>query len=121
MKTSDGRAATILIVEDVDWIRSGMKRSVARQGYRAVAAEDDGEALALAEREHPDIILTEEALPTFAPLMTRLREHPALRAVPVVIINPDAEGDGRYRGCVVLTDYDQIGKVLISTPRPTNN
>ncbi len=78
-------------------------------------------ALALAESEPPELILTEEKLPTLDPLMARLRAHPTLRAVPVVIINPDAEDDARYGDCIVLTDYDQIGKVPISTPGPTNN
>ena len=45
MKIESGRRpATILIVEDVGSIRSGMKRSVERYGYRAVVAEDDAEA-----------------------------------------------------------------------------
>jgi CheY-like chemotaxis protein len=121
MKITGRRSATILIVEDVGWIRSGMMRSVERYGHRAVAAEDDVEALALAEREAPELILTEEQLPTFGLLMARLRDHPALHAVPVVIINPDAEDDELYDGCILLTDYDQISKVLISTPGPTNS
>jgi len=121
MKISGRRHATILIVEDVDWIRAGMMRSVERYGHRAVAAEDDAEALALAEREPPELILTEEQLPTFGPLMARLRQHPTLHAVPVVIINPDAEDDEPYGDCIVLADYDQIGKVLIGTTDPTNH
>jgi CheY-like chemotaxis protein len=121
MKISDGRAAMILIVEDIDWLRSSMKRSVERCGYRPVAAEDDAEALALAEQESPALILTEEKLPTFNTLMTRLREHPTLNALPVVIINPDAEEGERYNGCILLTDYDQISKVLIALTSPTNS
>jgi len=121
MKTSDRRPATVLIVEDVGWIRSGMMRSVERYGHRALAAEDDAEALALAGREPPELILTEERLPTFGLLMARLREHPTLHALPVVVINPDAEDDELYGDCIVLTDYDQIGKVLTSTPGATNS
>jgi CheY-like chemotaxis protein len=122
MKIESGRRpATILIVEDVGWIRAGMKRSVERYGHRAVAAEDDAEALALAGREPPELILTEEKLPTFGLLMARLREHPTLHAVPVVIINPDAEDGELYDGCILLTDYDHNSRVLISTPGPANS
>jgi CheY-like chemotaxis protein len=121
MKIFDERATTILIVEDIGWLRSSMKRSVEGCGFRAVAAEDDAEALALAERESPALILTEEKLPTFNTLMTRLRENPTLRTVPVVIINPDAEEGERYHGCILLTDYNQISKVLIELPSPTNS
>ena len=112
MKIPDGRAATILIVEDIGWIRSSMIRAVERYGYRAVTAEDDAGALALAEREPPELILTEEELPTFCALMARLREHPVLHGVPVVIVNPDAEEGERYGGCILLADYDQISQVL---------
>ena len=111
MKISDGRM-TILIVEDIDWIRSSMERLVERYGYCAVSAVDDVEALALAERELPELILTEEELPTFVALVTRLREHPVLHGVPVVIINPDAEEGEIYEGCILLTGYDQISQVL---------
>ncbi len=112
MKIPDGRAATILIVEDIGWIRSSMVRSVERYGYRTLTAEDDAEALALAEREPPELILTEEELPTFGALMARLREHPVLHGVPVVIINTDAEEGERYGSCILLADYDQISQVL---------
>ena len=112
MKIPDGRSATILIVEDIGWVRSSMIRSVERCGYRAVAAVDDAEALALAERDPPELILTEEELPTFDALMARLREHPVLRGVPVAIINPDAEEGERYGGCLLLADYDRISQVL---------
>jgi CheY-like chemotaxis protein len=111
MKISDGRT-TILIVEDIGWIRSSMEQSVERYGYRAVSAVNDVEALALAELELPELILTEEELPTFVALVARLREHPVLHGVPVVIINPDAEEDELYGGCIVLNDYDQISRVL---------
>ena len=120
MKIFDGRAATILIVEDIGWLRSRMKRSVERCGYRALAAEDDAEAFALAEHESPALILTEEKLPTFNTLIARFREHPTLRAVPIVIINPDAEQGELYHGCLLLTDYDEISQVLNELPSPAN-
>lgn len=112
MKIPDGRAATVLIVEDIGWIRSSMKRSVERYGYHALTAKNDAEALALAEHEPPALILTEEELPTFGALMTSLRDHPVLRGVPVVIVNPDAQEGERYAGCIMLTDYDQISHVI---------
>lgn len=117
MKNSDGRVPTILIVEDIDWIRAGMKRAVERYGYHAAEAVDDDDAFAVAELESIQLILTEEQLPAFDALMMRLREHPALSRVPVVIVNPDAEEDARHGDAYLLTDYAHIQSLLAELRR----
>jgi CheY-like chemotaxis protein len=114
IKMSDGRGPTVLIVEDIDWIRYGMKRSAERHGYRVVEAANDAEALEVVELESPELILTEEELPTFDALMTRVRTHPAFHNLPVIIINPDADDGARYHAAYVLTDYDRIAPLLAS-------
>jgi len=113
MKNSNRQHPTILVVEDDDWIRAGMKNAVEQEGYRAVEAINVAEALQLAEREPPDLILTEEELPAFATLMTRLREHPTLSNIPVVIVNPDAENGARYGDAYLLADYAVITSLLV--------
>ena len=112
MKNFDRQHPAILIVEDIDWIRSGMKKAVEHEGYRAVEATNDAEAFQLAEREPPELIVTEEELPTFDLLMARLREHPTLSSVPVVIVNPDAENGARHGDAYLLADYAEITSLL---------
>ena len=112
MKNFDRQDPTILIVEDIDWIRSGMKKAVEHEGYRAVEATNDAEAFQIAEREPPEVIVTEEELPTFDALMTRLREHATLSGVPVVIVNPDAENGARQGDAYLLADYADITSLL---------
>jgi CheY-like chemotaxis protein len=112
MKDSDGQHPTILIVEDTDWIRAGMKMAVERHGYRAVEARNDAEALQIVEREPVDLILTEEELLTFNVLMAPRRQHPTLSSVPVVIINPDAEDGARHGDAYLLSDYAGIASLL---------
>ena len=112
MKDFDRQHLTILIVEDMDWIRSGIKKAVEHEGYRAVEATNEAEAFQLAEREPPELILTEEELPTFDALMTRLREHATLSGVPVVIVNPDAENGARHGDAYLLADYADITSLL---------
>jgi CheY-like chemotaxis protein len=114
MKTEGGHGSTILIVEDIDWIRSGMKRAVEHYGYRVVEATNDAEAFALLERESPALLLTEEQLPTFDALLARLRERPAWRDLPVVIVNPDADEGARHGDAYLLTDYARIVSLLTS-------
>jgi len=89
-----------------------MKKAVEHEGYRAVEATNDAEAFQLAEREPPELILTEDELPTFDALMTRLREHPTLSSVPVVIVNPDAENGARHGDAYLLADYADITSLL---------
>jgi CheY-like chemotaxis protein len=89
-----------------------MKRSLRGCGYRVAEAADAGEAVEVASHQPPDLILTEEELPTFAALLEQAREHPSLRGLPVVIINPDAEEGTRYGDAVVLAGYDQLKNLL---------
>ncbi len=114
MKDSGGRGQMILIVEDIDWIRSGMKSSAESYGYRVLEATNDVEAIETAEPEPPALIMTEEELPTFDALMTLLREHHSLHQVPVIIINPDADEGARYNDAFLLTSYESISSLLAS-------
>jgi len=115
--TNSGQHPTILIVEDIDWIRSAMKKTIERQGYHAVEATNDAEAFEIAERDSLDLIVTEEELPGFNALMERLREHPTLSSVPVVIVDPDADDGARYGDAYLLTDYADISSLLASVRR----
>ena len=111
MKKS-GQIPTILIVEDIDWIRFGMREAVEHQGYRVGEARNDAEAVEFAELQSIDLILTDEELPTFKDLIARLHQHPTLNSVPVVIINPDAEDDVRFGDAYLLADYADISSLL---------
>ena len=107
-----GEIPTILIVEDIDWIRSGMRKAVERQGFRVAEATNDAEAFRFAELQPIDLILTEEEVPTFKHLMVLLHQHPTLSSVPVVIINPDAEDGARLGDAYQLADYADISSFL---------
>jgi DNA-binding response OmpR family regulator len=85
-----------------------MKRSLGACGFRVLTAADADEAVAVAACHPLAFILTEEELPTFTVLLEHARAHPALKGLPVVIINPDAEEGTRYADAVVLTDYEQL-------------
>jgi response regulator RpfG family c-di-GMP phosphodiesterase len=111
MKMS-GQIPTILIVEDIDWIRSMMRKAVEFQGYRVLEARNDAEALEVAELQPIDLILTEEEVPTFHDFMVLLHQHPVLNSVPVVIINPDAEDGGRLGDAYLLAEYADISSFL---------
>lgn len=113
MKLSSNQTRTVLIVEDLDWIRSAMRRALEQHGFNVAEARDDLEALDIAKHHPPDAILTEDSSPIFAALVERVREHPALRKVPIVIVNPDAEEGLHSDGAFVIKDYDRIEPLLV--------
>jgi CheY-like chemotaxis protein len=114
MSDSHNRGATILVIEDVDWIRSGMRKSLELYGYRILEAGDARQAVEIAEIDPPELILTEEQLPTLDILTERLRSSPTLGDLPVAIINPDWEANTLWHGVVVLADYGQIEQLLVA-------
>jgi CheY-like chemotaxis protein len=109
---NSGQIATILIVEDIQWIRSAMREAVERQGYRVLEARNYSEVFPFADSQSIDLILTEEELPTFNELMVLLNQHPTLRSIPVVIVNPDAEDGARLGDAYLLADYADISSFL---------
>lgn len=56
-ETKDG--ATILLVDDVDEVRAGLKRALEGRGYRVKAAYDEMDAVESARQVRPDLILLE--------------------------------------------------------------
>ncbi len=107
-----GQRPTILIIEDIDWIRCGMRRAVEREGYPAAEARNDSEAFERADLQSIDMILTEEQVPTFTNLMARLSQHSTLSTVPVVIVNPDSEDGARHGDAYIIPDYADISSFL---------
>ena len=53
----------VLVVDDEDMVREVLARYLEREGYRVAAAADGGSALALAERDRPDVVLLDLMLP----------------------------------------------------------
>ena len=119
MGNGDNLIRTVLVVEDIDWIRAGMVREIKRRRYRVLEAVDAEEAISIAERVPLDAVLTEEQLPTLASLTRRFSEHLQLRHVLIVIVNPDEEEGTRYGEIIVLSDYDQLERALINSAKPS--
>jgi len=84
----------VLIVDDEPDIRLIAELSLRRVGgWEVASAGSGGEALALAASFRPDVILLDVMMPTMDGPMTlrRLRQQPALAAVPVIFITARAQ------------------------------
>jgi two-component system cell cycle response regulator DivK len=81
-------SATILHVEDNLDNRMVVRDLLHFRGYRVVEVFDGEEALAAAEREHPDIILMDVQLPRVSGLEAarRIKAREDLRHIPIVAV-----------------------------------
>ena len=83
----------MLIVEDEPDIRALLVLHLEREGYQVVPCRTGAEALRAARGSRPDLVLLDLMLPEMDGLEVcrRLRQDPATRAVPVVMLT--ARGD----------------------------
>jgi DNA-binding response OmpR family regulator len=111
-------STALLLAEPEPGTRSFLQRHLADDGFEVVGATASGEALELAERARPDLVLVGSSLPDASglELCTRLREgEPGRfwnRDVPVILLGAGADPLDRVRafarGCddVVSEPFD---------------
>jgi CheY-like chemotaxis protein len=88
---------TILLVEDFDDTRLMTKLWLTKLGYRVIEAENGEEAVELAQRERPDLIIMDMMMPGLGGLdaTRQIREHQFLQETPIVAVS--AYGANEYR------------------------
>lgn len=76
----------ILLVEDSKFLRMATERALARAGYKVSTAEDGLDAIELARKEKPDLILLDMLLPkmTGPDVLKKLKKDPQTAAIAVV-------------------------------------
>jgi len=103
---------TILLVEDFEDTRLMMKLWLIKNGYRVLEAESGEEAVTVAQRERPDLIIMDMMMPGMNGLdaTQRIREHQALRQTPIVAVS--AYGADEYRAIALKAGCNEY----VSTP-----
>ena len=61
--SSNGRAPTVLVVEDTEALRVALRELLREQGYRVETAGDGTQAVQAAGRSEPDVIIMDLRLP----------------------------------------------------------
>lgn len=109
MSKTDGRPATILVAEDNDDNRLVMKMLLELRGYRVVVAANGHEALEVAARERPDLILMDLRMPLLNGLAAarQIRQHQLtdLRRVPIVALS--AYDPAQHRNVALAAGCDE--------------
>jgi len=116
-------AATVLVVDDEPDLIDLLSYNLEREGYTVLTARDGAEALALAVRSPPDLVILDVMMPVMDGLemCRRLREHAGLRTLPVLMLTALEGPDDQVRGLDVGADA-YLGKgaplpVLLSQVR----
>lgn len=96
----------ILIVEDEHDLASVLEYNLKREGYDTRVATTGSAALSLAIEEPPSLVLLDLMLPDLSgvEVCRRLKQHAALRAVPVIMITARGEEIDRVVGFEVGAD-----------------
>jgi CheY-like chemotaxis protein len=113
---------TVMVVEDFEDNRFMMRRLLEMSGYRVLEAVNGEEAVEIARRERPGLILMDLSLPQLDGLAAtrRIRQHPELRDVPIVAVSAhdtaDFHADALAAGCndyvTKPIDFDQLEALL---------
>ena len=113
---------TILVVEDYDDMSLAMRLALERQGYHILEASDGEQAVEVAARERPEVILMDLSLPVMDGLKAteRIRADPASRDTIIVAVTAHQEQDYRARalaaGCNAFVtkpiDFDWLKDLL---------
>jgi two-component system cell cycle response regulator DivK len=113
---------TVMVVEDFEDNRFMMRRLLEMSGYRVVEAVNGEQAVELARRERPNLILMDLSLPILDGLAAtrRIRQYEELRRVPIVAVSAhdtsDFHADALAAGCndyvTKPIDFDQLETLL---------
>ncbi len=111
-----------MVVEDFEDNRFMMRRLLEMSGYRVLEAINGEEAVEIARREHPSLILMDLSLPLLDGLAAtrRIRQVEELSRIPIVAVSAhdtaDFHADALAAGCndyvTKPIDFDQLEALL---------
>jgi two-component system, cell cycle response regulator DivK len=109
MQWGNGEMAKVLLVEDNEMNRDMLSRRLLRKGYDIVMAVDGQQAVAMADGEHPDLILMDMSLPVIDgwEATRQIKAAEATRHIPVIALTAHAMSGDREKALAAgCDDYD---------------
>lgn len=113
----------ILVADDTDDIRLMIRVMLENKGHRVVEAEHGREAVELAMREHPDVILMDLSMPVMDGIEAtrRLRQQPETAKMPIIAVtahctDPDWHQRALAAGCTEFVgkpvDFSRLEQLI---------
>jgi len=92
--------ARILVVDDEQDLVWAVRQSLSDEDYEVLTAYDGVEALAVAQRHRPDLVILDIAMPRLDGLQVcrRMRRDPTLAAVPILFLTVRSAIKDRIKG-----------------------
>jgi CheY-like chemotaxis protein len=89
--------AAVLVIEDNEENGDMLSRRLLRRGYTVIRAADGQEAVDMAARERPDLILMDVSLPVMDGLEAtrRIRARPETQTTPIIALTAHATSADR--------------------------
>jgi signal transduction histidine kinase len=103
---TDDTQKTVLIVEDEELLAEAISATVSLEGLETVVTSNGKEALSLARRLHPDLVLLDVMLPgmTGIEVCATLKTDPQTKKIPVILVTARAEKEDRALGMAAGAD-----------------
>ncbi len=101
VKPEDTRTLSVLVVEDEPYLASLLKHVLTDEGFNVRTAKNREEIVAEISRPpRPDLVLLDVTLPDVDGFLVllKIRQHPALKAVPVIMLTAKATRDAVLNG-----------------------
>ena len=111
LRVAADRTSSVLVVDDLEANGRLMERLLSRDGYRLRIAHDGLAALDAIAEDHPDVVLMDVLMPRLDGFEAcrRIKDNPATRLIPVVLVTALADTNSRIKGLEVGAD-DFISK-----------
>ena len=106
-----GKKARVLVADDEEALRRHLSRMLERLGYEPILARNGREALALAEADPPDLIITDLSMPemTGHELLARLKSTATTQHIPVIVVSGEGDSDSVVK-CLEAGAEDHLVK-----------
>jgi two-component system phosphate regulon response regulator PhoB len=107
-------SSRLLLVEDEDALATLLQYNLDKEGFEVAIAVDGEQALQMAVRTRPDIMLLDWMLPGISgvEVCRRLRLGPETRNIPIVMLTARGEQRDRLQGLGVGAD-DYVSKPFV--------
>lgn len=105
----------IVLVEDSTFLRMAAERALVRAGYQVSTATDGLDAIELARKQKPDLILLDMLLPkmTGPDVLKKLKKAPETAAIAVVVFTGLSQKSAarlRQDGAFAFLDKSEVGR-----------
>ncbi len=97
----------ILIADDEQPLRMLVRATLGENDYQVLEATDGNQALALAQAEHPDVLLLDVSMPGLSgfEVCEKLKSNPETNHIKVVMLTAWAQQSNREQGLAAGADH----------------